>query len=118
MTWGPKQIYYASTASGASTSGAIDMGDKSFSKWAVTYATMSTGALVTVLGSDSSSGTYKQINQLVPSTSTVAYQAMQIATAISGSGWAVFDAPPIRYIKFITSDVVSGGVSYTVYAAD
>lgn len=118
MSYGPMQTYYAGIASGASTSSYIDLGGKSYTKLAVNYVTMSTGALVSVYGSPTATGTFLQVNQLVPSTATVAYQALQIATSVSGSGWAVFDAPPFRYLEFITSAVVSGGVSFTIHAFD
>lgn len=117
MPYGPTQKFEAGTASGASTSSYIDLGGRYFKKMAVKYVTMSTGAMVTVLGSDASDGTYTPIYAQEPGTSTVAYNALTVATGVSG-GWGMFEGPPHRYIKFITSAVVSGGVSYTVLAND
>lgn len=118
MSYGPIQEWTCQAASGTSTSSYIDMGGKSYTRIAVKYTTMSTGALVSVYGSESSTGTFGQIYQLVPSTATVAYQPVQIGSAISGQNWAIFQAPPLRYLQFITSAVVSGGVSYVVKAMD
>jgi len=115
---GHTQKFEAGTASGASTSSWIDTGGRPFFKMAVHYVTMSTGAMVTVWGSDSpsvDSGTFYPVASQVPGTATVAYNNLTVATTTSG-GWGVFDAPPHRYLKFTTSAVVSGGVSFTVIA--
>lgn len=113
MGYGPYQKFECGTASGASTSSYIDLGDRYCRKMALHYVTMSTGALVTVLGSDSSTGTFLPISVQEPGTAAAAYNNLTIATSVSG-GWGMFDGPPMRYLKFITSAVVSGGVSYTV----
>ncbi len=118
MSYGPKQVFTVEVASGASTSSFIDLGDKSYSEIAVNYVTMSTGMVVNVFGCPASAGTYLQVNQLITNTATVVYQPMQIPTSVSGSGWAVFACPPFRYIKFVCTGVVSGGVSFTAIAAD
>lgn len=117
MSNGPCQVFSVGAASGASLSSVLDLGGKSYTQFAVNYATMSTGAVVTVYGSPTSTGTFKQVNVRV-ATTTAQYAALQIATAVSGSGWAVFEAPPFQYLKFGTDAVVSGGVSYTVLAYD
>lgn len=117
MSNGPCQVFYTGAASGASLSSYLDFGGKSYTKFAVNYATMSTGAVVTVYGAASASGTYKQVNVRV-NTSTAQYAALQIPSSVSGSGWAVFDSVPFQYVKFGTDAVVSGGVSYTVLAYD
>ena len=111
--YGITQQFTAVTTSGASTSTHIDTGGRQFSKMAVHYGTMSTGAMVTVLGAVSSGATFSPIAVKVAMTATVAFNNLTIATSVSGA-WAVVDAPPHRYMKFITSAVVSGGVNYTV----
>lgn len=118
MSYGPVQVWQVGVASGASTSSFLDLGGKSYTKLAVNYVTMSTGMVVNVFGCPTSAGTYLQCNQLVTNTATVVYQPLQIATAVSGSGWAIFDAPPFRYIELVCTGVVSGGVSFTVQAFD
>jgi hypothetical protein len=106
--------FEAGIASGASTSSYIDTGGRPFNKMAVGYVTMSTGALVTVYGCDTAEGTYRAIMVGDVNTAAAEFNALTIATAVSGSGWAVVDATPFRYMHFRTSAVVSGGVSFTV----
>ncbi|UCG54701.1 MAG: hypothetical protein JSV32_00325 [Dehalococcoidia bacterium] len=117
MPYGPTQKFEVGIASGASTSSYMDTGGRYFKKMALHYVTMSTGAMVTVYGSDSSDGTYLPISVQVPGTSTVAYNNLTVATSVSG-GWGMFDGPPHRYLQFVTSAVVSGGVSFTIIAND
>lgn len=116
MSYGPTQVFTAGIASGASTSSYIDLGGKSFSRISVNAITMSTGAMLTVYGSDSASGTYGPLFEKINSA-TSAYNSLTVGTATSG-GWCQLDAPAMQYIKFVTSAVVSGGVSITVVASD
>jgi hypothetical protein len=113
--YGLVQSFFVGTASGASTSSYLDTGGRPFSQMAVHINSMSTGAEVTVYGCDSASGTFQPVKIMETGTSTVAFNNLAIGTATSG-GWAVIPAPPHRYIQFITSAVVSGGVSFTVIA--
>ena len=105
-------MFQCGVASGASTSSAIDLGDRPFRQTAVKYVTMSTGAAVNVWGSADGTSFYKVQERV--NTSTVQYQELFIATSVSGANWAVFPTPPFRYLQFTTSAVVSGGVSFTV----
>lgn len=115
MSFGPIQAFYPGIASGASTSGYFDLG-KSCTDLAVTYVTMSTGALVSVYGCDTSTGTFLPVT-LRQATATTQYQGLTIPTTTSGA-WAIFTAPPFRYLQLVTSAVVSGGVSFTVLSKD
>lgn len=120
MSYGPVQVFTGGAiASGASTGTYIDLGGKTFSRMSVQFPTMSTAAVCALWGSTTASGTYKPIYQLVPSTATVAYQAVALATATSG-GWATFDAPPFQFVKFVASDTVGGGVTggFTIVLSD
>ncbi len=117
MTYGPVQVFYTGIASGASTSSTIDLGGKSFNRFSVNAVTMSTGAGMTLYGCDTSTGTFGPVFQKVPSTATSAYLSITVGTLTSG-GWCQIDAPPMRYIQFVTSAVVSGGVSITVIGSD
>jgi hypothetical protein len=117
MTYGPIQVFQVGIASGASTSSTIDLGGKSFNRLAVNAVTMSTGAMLTVYGSDTSTGTFNPVYQKVVNTAASAYLSLTVGTAASG-GWCQIDAPPMRYIQLITSAVVSGGVSITVIGSD
>ncbi len=111
MSFGPFQVYQCGIASGASTSNAIDLGERPMRQMAVGYVTMSTGAAVSVWGSVDNSS-FLRVHERV-GTSSVQYQELAVATTTSGA-WAVTQAPPFRYVKFTTSAVVSGGVSFTV----
>lgn len=117
MSYGPTQVFQCGIASGASTSSYIDFGTKSFERLAINAVTMSTGAMITVYGCATPTGTYYPVFQKVVNTATSAYLSMTIGTATSG-GWCVIDAPPMRYLQFVTSAVVSGGVSITVVGSD
>lgn len=100
MSYGPVRKFSVVIASGASTSSQLDTGGEYLRHGALYYGTMSTGALVTVYGSDSSEGSFYPVN------------GVTIATSLSGQ-WGTFTPPPHRYWKFVTSAVVSGGVSFT-----
>jgi hypothetical protein len=111
---GQVQKFEAGVASGASTSSYIDTGGRAFRKMAVNYVTMSTATIVEVWGSNDSAGTFKPIRVMEPGTAAAGYNTLSIATAVSGDGWAMMDAPPHRYVQFVCTGVVSGGVSFTV----
>lgn len=115
MSWGPKQVFSVAIASGASTSSSLDLGDKSYRQMATYYGTMSTGAALTVYGSTDGTNFYPAHERV--NTAPVQYQALTIATSTSGA-WAVFAAPPFRYVQFVASAVVSGGVALKVAVDD
>lgn len=117
MSYGPIQVFYTGIASGASTSSYIDFGGKSYPRWAVNAVTMSTAAQLAVWGCDTATGTYFPVRERDLNTATSGYQTMIVPTSTSGA-WAVFNAPPFRYVQFIASAVVSGGVSITVLGSD
>lgn len=104
-------------ASAASTSSSLDLGQAGWNRLAVGYATLSTGAALQVQGSGDDT-TYKNIHVLVPTSSTAQYQPLVIATSVSGTGYAVFDKPPFRYVRFIASATIDSGAVITVFGAD
>jgi hypothetical protein len=106
-------------ASGASTSSSLDLGTTAgWSRLAAGYAAAaSTAAALSIQGSVDDS-TYKNIHVLVPTSSTAQYQPLTIATAVSSTGVAVFQAPPFRYIRFLASATIDSGGIITVYGAD
>jgi len=114
------QRFEAQTASGASTSSYIDLGYANWDEMAVRYVTMSTGAQVAVWGADAmsiasaASATFYPISVRDVNTAAAAYNPMTVTTGLSGGNWGTLPAPPHRFIQFITSAVVSGGVSFTV----
>lgn len=117
MGYGPIQVFSGGAiASAASTGTHIDMGGKSYARWAVKFPTMSTAAALTIYGSadgQSFSPAHERVN-----TAPVQYQVLTVATSVSGS-WAVMDALPFRYVKFVASGTVDNGVaSITLTAQD
>jgi hypothetical protein len=120
---GSIKTFEAYQASGTSTSSYIDLGNINSDQLAIKYTTMSTGASVDIYGCDAttiasaSSGTYYPVMiWLLGSFSIPAWDTMAVTSSVSGGRWAHFENPPFRFIKFVTTDVVSGGVSYTVVA--
>ncbi len=116
MSWGPKQVFTVSIASAASTSGALDTGDKSYKNFAVNVATSATNAAITIYGSTSSTGTYFPVNERV-NTATVQHQPLTIATTTSGN-WAINEAVPFRYLKFVASATMDNGTTITAIFQD
>ena len=108
---GPKQVFSCGTASGASTSSALDLGTRGFTSVFFNAVTMSTGAAITVLGSQDGT-TFYPVNERV-NTAPVQYQTLTVATTTSGT-WVQLPNVSLRYLQFTTSAVVSGGVSYHV----
>jgi len=104
-------------ASAASTSSSLDLGAAGWSRLVVTYATMSTNAALQVQGSADDS-TYKNVHVLVPNSSTAQFQPLTVATSVSGTGYAVFQAPPFRYVRFVASAAIDNGGIISVYGAD
>jgi hypothetical protein len=104
-------------ASAASTSSSLDLGGAGWSRLSVGYVTFSTGAALTVQGSADGS-TFKNVHNLVPTSSAAQYQPLTVATSVSGTGYAVFATPPFRYVRFLASAAIDDGGSITVYGAD
>ncbi len=103
-------------ASAATTSSSLDLTVAGFTRLAVTYATFSTGAVLTVQGSVDNS-TFKTVHTLVPTSSVAQHQPLIIATAVSATGYAVFAAPPFRYVRFLSDTAPDNGGVITVYGA-
>jgi hypothetical protein len=115
MSYGPKQVFSDTIASGASTSGGIQLGTKSYSQVYVRYVTMSTGAELTLQTSLDGS-TYFNVFERV-NTAPVQYQVVTVATGVSGTGVAPIPVPG-TYVRFVASAVVSGGVALSVITHD
>lgn len=104
-------------ASAASTSSSLDLAGAGWSRLAVGYVTFSTGAALQIQGSADNT-TFKNVHVLVPTSSAAQYQPLTVATTVSGSGYAVFGAPPFRYVRFVASATIDNGGVITVYGAD
>lgn len=118
MPYGPKQVFTGGViASAASTGTFIDFGEKTFTKMAVKFPSMSTAAMLTLFGCDTSGGTYAPVLERV-NTAPVQHQTMTIATSTSGA-WVQFDMPPLRYLKFAASATVTDGSgAFTIVVQD
>lgn len=117
MSAGPVQVFYGSVASGASTSAAIDLGVKSYNKMAVYAVTMSTQTVYSIYGSPDDTVAYAPVAERA-ATASVQYQAVSFPTSTSGMWVQVNHAPPLRFVKFVMTGVVSGGVSFIVAVND
>ncbi len=117
MKYGPRVYSSVIIASGATVSSFVDLGEDSRGYLAVRFTSASTAAELAIYGTPTVSGTggtYSQIYERV-NTAPVQYQALVVGTNTSG-GWAVFNAPPFRYIQFLASALVAGGATIYVMA--
>ena len=73
---GPVAVFNMGAASGASISSVLDIGTRKYDNMAIGYTTMSTGAEVTLYGSDSSTGTFKAIAVQEPGTAAAAHSCV------------------------------------------
>lgn len=119
MSYGPKQVFSGGVIASATSTGTwIDFGTKAFSKMAVKFPSMSTAGVLTIYGCETSTGTFQPIKERVPNTTSVQYQNLSIATAVSGS-WAIIEALPLQFIKFVSDvTVTDGSGAITVVAQD
>ncbi len=106
----------ATMSAAAATSTAVDLTQAGWTRLAVTYASFSTGAALQVQGSVDNT-TFLNVHTLVPNSSAAQYQPLVIATSTSGS-YAVFQAPPFRYVRFIASAAPDTSGAITIYGAD
>ena len=102
-------------ASGASTSGGIDLQCHRGTVF-VYVGTMSTAAAITVQDSPNGGTSYYNMFQIANSAATQA-NAYNIASGVGANG-GVVRIDGARYLRFIASAVVSGGVAFTVVAND
>lgn len=105
-----------SIASGASTSGGIDL--KAYRNDVFVYVgTMSTAAALTVQDSPDDGTTYYNKFVMANSATTQA-NAIVIASGVGANGGMIHLAGGARYVRFIASAVVSGGVQFKVVGND
>jgi hypothetical protein len=114
MSYGPKQVFTTTIASGLASSAVLDLGDKSYKNWAINPSLM--GDVITVYGSTSATGNFLAVNERV-NTAPVQYQSLTVATNVSGM-WGVIDAPPFRYVKFICASTITNGSTINVMVQD
>lgn len=113
MSYGPIKVFNATVTSGAST-GTADL-SKSWSNVRLQYSSMSTQATIAVYGSFDGT-TYMPSLERVPNTTSVQWQAVEIATAISQGIFPLDIA--YQYLQLRLGAVVSGGVAFKVICTD
>lgn len=116
MSYMPSKVFTGNILSGASTVTSIDITDQSFSKVYAQVGTMSTGAALSLYGSVDNSDfrpIYERVN-----TATVQWQAVVVATAVTGGIVSLNDVTGIRYVQFRASAVVSGGCTIKLICID
>lgn len=101
-------------ASGASTSSFVDLGDAQGNVF-VRVGTMSTGSAVQLQNSDDGGTTYYYAFHPTIQSATVATPQFLISGAVgSGGGFVALPFKNLQTIRFVTTAVVSGGVSFAV----
>jgi len=117
MSYGPISVFsVTSIASGASTSGEVNLG-RAWKSVYLVCGTMSTAAQVQVFASPTSGGTFQQVYHSPINSATVATNAYLLTTLGTSGGIAPVPAG-FQFMKFATTAVVSGGVSLSVICSD
>lgn len=111
MAYGQYQVT-CTMASGASTSGGADLGCYQ-SEVYVYVSTMSTAAAITVQDSPDGGTTYYNKFVMANSATTQA-NPIVIASGVGTNGGVVRLEGGARYVRFLASAVVSGGVQFKV----
>ena len=119
MSYGKLKEFSVVIASGASTSSGFSLGGSPFARMYVQVGTMSTAAAISVHNSrDDGSSYFNVFHPAVNSTSVQAYPLV-IASAVGANGGAMFlPVAGLSKLRFVASDVVSGGVSFNVVCSD
>lgn len=111
MAYGQNQVT-GSIASGASTSGGIDLGAH-YNNVYVYISTMSTQAAITVQDSPDAGTTYYNKFVFANSGTTQANPVIIMSAVGTNGGMIKLDGGG-RYMRFLASAVVSGGVQFKV----
>lgn len=120
MGYGPISVFSGTIASGASTSGEINLG-RAWSQVYLNYGTMSTAMNMTVFAASGSSGsgaTYRVVYQPPINSATVACSVFTITSTVGVAGGIVPIPSGFQYIKAVLTGVVSGGLSVSVICSD
>jgi hypothetical protein len=115
MAYGPYQVD-VNIASGASTSSDVDLKYQRGNIY-VYVSTMSTAAALTVQDSPNSGATFYNKFVMANSSTTQANPVI-IGSALGTNGGVVRLEGGGRYLRFLASAVVSGGVGFKVMAYD
>jgi len=111
-------VFASTLASGAASSTGVDLGT-GWQNINVQVPTMSTAAAITLFNSSDGGTNYYQVFIPNVNTSTVAAPAFTIASGVGANGGMVpLPLGGLNKIKFVTSDVVSGGVAFKIICSN
>ena len=113
MSYGIVKVYQTSIASGGS-SAQFDLGDRGWKKVFLDVGSMSTASGFNVLGCPTGSGDFRQM-WMQPATNVVSYVTYHVSGISSGMVQLPFH---VQHMKFVSTSVVSGGVSMSVICSD
>jgi len=105
-------------ASGASTSGGADLGERAWKRVYLEVGTMSTAAAISVWHKATASGTYYQLFSPTVNTLTSANYSYTVASQIGTNGGIIEIPNGLRYMQIRASAVVSGGVAHKYICTD
>ncbi len=108
-----KVVYNDTIASGAATSTGISL-QRAWAQIGVAVSTMSTSAAIALQMSTDGGTTFFPVFVPVPNTSSVQANAFSIASGVGISSGFVPLPCAIPHIRFVTTGVVSGGVSFKI----
>jgi hypothetical protein len=117
MSHGLVCIFGDTIASGASTSVGVDL-SRSWQSVNLQIGTMSTGVNLNVQATVASGSTYYTVYQPTINSATVATNSFVVSSGV-GVGGGITPIPAgFRYMRFVGTGVVSGGVIFKVICSD
>ena len=117
MSYG-HQIFTDTIASGASTSGGINL-TRGYRQIHVQVGTMSTQAAISVQGSSDSGSTFYNVFHPSINSATVGTPQVIIASGVGTNGGVTpLPVGGIPHVRFIATAVVSGGVAFKIICSD
>lgn len=119
MSYGNFKNFSVVIASGASTSSSFALGGVPFARMYVQVGTMSTAAAISVHNSVNNGTSFLNVYHPAVNTTSVQAYPLVIASAVGANGGAMFlPVAGLSHMRFVASDVVSGGVSFNVVCSD
>lgn len=106
-------------ASGASTSSDLNLSGRTWPHLGVQIGSMSTGANVQIQNSTDGGTTFYTVYNTIVNSSAVQSNPMVISSTVGATGgYILLPQGLYRHVRFLTTAVVSGGVSFTVCFGD
>lgn len=111
MSYGPNAVYTLSMASGATLTGAVDLG-RAWINNLLVIQSMNSNSQIHLQGSDSLTGTYRRIKHPTINSSTVGTNDYTIHSSASN---AIVPIPAgVRFLKVETTATVDNGCIFKV----